>query len=90
MARKLSKEKTATPLNPSEGGNSANAPQDPDRDQSRLPREGDYRNVETSVNDPSYYDDDYEVRQENEIQRDEARRGKKIVNAKPGRRRWKG
>jgi hypothetical protein len=90
MARKISKEKTGMPLDPSEGRNSSNAPQDLNDQQSRLPQEGDYRNVQLSVNNPSYFDDDYEVRQDNEIQRDEARRGKKILSTKAGRRRWKG
>ena len=88
MARKLSKEKTGMPLNPSEGGSPAGSPQD--NLQNRQLQEGDYRNVETSVNNPSYFDDDYEVRQENEIERDQARRGKKIMSTKAGRRRWKG
>jgi hypothetical protein len=90
MARKISKEKTGMPLDPSEGGSPSNAPRDLNVPQGRPPQEGDYKNVQFSVNNPSYFDDDYEVRQDIEIQRDEARRGKKILSTKAGRRRWKG
>lgn len=30
-------------------------------------QQGNYKNIETAVNNPSYFDDDYEVEQENKI-----------------------
>jgi hypothetical protein len=79
MSNDLSKnQKRGTPLNPSErGGDSAN-PKREDSQQNEKPKEGEYRNIETSVNNPSYFDDDYEVKQENEISKEEARREKEI------------
>lgn len=35
-----------------------------------------YKNIETKVNNREYFDDDYEVKQENQIARDEAKRVK--------------
>jgi hypothetical protein len=55
----------------------------PDEPQNQGAREGDYKNVETSVNNPSYFDDSYESQQEDEISseepktEDEGRVGKK-------------
>lgn len=34
-------------------------------------REGDYKNIETAVNNPSYFDDDYAVKQEEEFVHDD-------------------
>ena len=34
-------------------------------------KEGEYKNVETSVNNPSYFDDSYESEQEDEITMEE-------------------
>lgn len=36
-------------------------------------KEGDYRNAETAVNNASYFDDDYEVKKEEEISHEEAK-----------------
>lgn len=33
----------------------------------------DYKNIETAVNNPNYFDDDYAVEQENKIGQDEAK-----------------
>jgi len=33
----------------------------------------DYKNIETAVNNPNYFDDDYAVKQENKIGQDEAK-----------------
>jgi hypothetical protein len=55
----------------------------PDEPQNQGAREGDYKNIETSVNNPSYFDDSYESEQEDEISmeepktEDEGRVGKK-------------
>lgn len=35
--------------------------------------ESSYKNVETSVNNPAYFNDDYEIEQENEMSTDEAK-----------------
>jgi hypothetical protein len=32
-----------------------------------------YKNIETSVNNPNYFNDDYEVKQEDEMNKEEAR-----------------
>lgn len=45
----------------------------PDEPKNQGAREGDYKNVETSVNSPSSFDDDYESKQEDEITREEAK-----------------
>lgn len=76
MSKDVSNKKRGTPANPSErGSDSANPQTKPDQGH-REPKEGEYRNIETSVNNPSYFDDDYEVKQDNKIVEDEARREK--------------
>lgn len=77
MSKNLSRQKRGTPLNPSEGGSETNTPQREGGHQKQKPQEGDYRNVETSVNNPSYFDDDYETKQEDKILRDEVKSAKK-------------
>jgi len=73
MSNDLSKkQKRGTPLNPSERGSDSAGPQKKGDQQNEEAKEGEYRNVETTVNSPSYFDDDYEVAQENEISRKEA------------------
>ena len=37
------------------------------------PSQQEYKNIETSVNSPSYFDDDYEVKQEDKISSEEAK-----------------
>lgn len=74
MSKDLSNKKRGTPSNPSEGGAGSGNPQTPPSHRNTEPKEGDYRNIETSVNNPSYFDDDYEVEQENKIAEDEAKR----------------
>ena len=43
----------------------------PDNPQNQGAREGEYKNVETSVNNPSYFNDDYESQQEDELTEEE-------------------
>lgn len=79
MSNDLSKDqKRGTPLNPSERGSDSASPKRGGDQAGEEPKEGEYRNIETSVNNPSYYDDDYEVKQEGEISGEEARREKEI------------
>ena len=40
-------------------------------------KEGDFRNAETSVENASYFDDDYEAGKEDEMSREEAKEEKK-------------
>lgn len=73
MGNDLSKDqKRGTPLNPSEGGSASVSPKREGDLPSEKPQEGDYRNIETSVNNPSYFDDDYEAKQEGEMSKEEA------------------
>jgi len=72
MSEDLSKQKRGTPLSPSEGESKTHNPQRPNQ-QKQGAQEGEYRNIETAVNNPSYFDDDYAVEQGNEILREEAR-----------------
>ncbi len=85
MSNNLSKQKGGTPLNPSERDSGASTPQRKQDQQKSEPREGEYRNVETAVNNPSYFNDDYETEQEAQISREEART--KNENDTPGKRR---
>ena len=86
MSNELSKkQKRGTPLNPSEGGSDSANPKRGDLQSKEEPKEGEYRNVETSVNNPSYFGDEYEAEQENEISREEARTENE--NDVPGSRR---
>lgn len=48
-------------------GGSANHPQNQ--------KEGDAKNIETSVNNPGYFDDDYESKAEEEITGEESKTG---------------
>ena len=41
--------------------------------QQQEPKEGEFRNAEKAVNDSSYFDDDFESRQENEMNKEEAK-----------------
>lgn len=45
----------------------------PDDPQHQGAREGDYKNIETSVNNPDYFDDSYESQAEDEITEEEPR-----------------
>lgn len=61
----------------------------PGKSNSQIPGEkgrGDdqYKDIVTRVNNREYFDDDYEVKQENQISRDEAKREKE---SRAGRRR---
>ena len=73
MSKDVSNKKRGTPANPSEGGSGSGNPQTPPAQRSTEPKEGEYRNIETSVNNPSYFDDDYEVEQDNKIAEDESK-----------------
>jgi hypothetical protein len=55
----------------------------------RKGREGNYKNIETSVNNPAYFNDDYESRAEDEIARQESK-SEKDQRMKRGGNRWKG
>lgn len=65
-------------FDPSDADGSANNPQT----NTNGTRQGPYQNVETSVNNPNYFDDDYAVKRENEISDDEARSEQ---NDRPGK-----
>ena len=60
----------ATEPEPAEGNETSRAPQVPP---SREPKEGSYRDAETTKSNPGAYDDAYEVEQEEEITNEEAR-----------------
>ena len=83
MANESLKQERGTPMNPSERGSDTIDPQR-NGDEKEAPKEGDYRNVE-SVESPSSYDDDYEINQENEINREDAK--SENENDIPGKRR---
>ena len=53
----------------SESNNGANRPQT--GQQNSTPQEGDYRNVETAVNNKEYFGDEYEIEQEDELTMEE-------------------
>jgi hypothetical protein len=63
----------------------SNRKHSPDHPQKRGAREGDYENVETSVNNPSYFNDDYESQQEDEITEEEPKTEKEQREGKRGR-----
>lgn len=56
---------------PSESRKGATAPQ-PQRHEKQQPNEGDYRNIETAVNSPSQFNDDYAAKQDAAIAQKEA------------------
>jgi hypothetical protein len=66
-----------------------NSGHSPDEPQNQKGREGNYRNIETSVNDPSYFNDDYALRAENEIATEESKPEKEQRTDKRGNH-WKG
>ena len=70
MSKKLSKEKRGESLNPSQGNTN---PARPNQEQNEGAAEGSYRNVETSVNNPDYYDDEKVTRMEDELTEEEPR-----------------
>ena len=57
----------------------------PDEPQNQGAREGDYKNIETSVNNPSYFDDSYESQQEDAITEEEPKTEKEQQEGKRGR-----
>ena len=61
----------------------------PDKPQNQGAREGHYNNVETPVNNPAYFNDDYESRAEDEIARQESKSEKEQRTNRRGNR-WKG
>ncbi len=73
MSKDVSNKKRGTPANPSERGGDSGHPQTPPGQRNTEPKEGEYRNIETSVNNSSYFDDDYEVEQDNKIAEDESK-----------------
>jgi hypothetical protein len=62
--------------------NRKHSPNDP---QKQGAREGDYKNVETSVNNPSYFDDSYESKAEDEISEEKLKSEKEQTSEKKGR-----
>ena len=69
MSNNLSQEKRGA-LEPSDGGNNSDTSRE--EKQNGGAQEGQYKNIETSVNNRSYFGDDYEVEQEDEMSRNEA------------------
>jgi hypothetical protein len=67
MSKDLSQEKRGAELNPSENNDRQEKP----TEQNSGAQEGSYRNVETSVNKPEDFDDDYEVAQEDDLTMEE-------------------
>jgi len=57
----------------------------PDDPRHQAAREGDYKNAETSVNNPSSFDDSYESKSEDEITREEPKTEKEQRAGKKGR-----
>jgi hypothetical protein len=80
---RMSKENRGAPVNPSEQGSPSSKPQQSQK--RKEPKEGEYRNIETPVNNTSYFGDDFEVRQEEEIAREEVK--SEDENNVPDRRR---
>ena len=76
MSKDVSSKKGGTPTNPSERGSDSANPQTKPDQRNTEPKEGEYRNIETSVNNPSYFDDEYEAQQDNQIVEDESKREK--------------
>jgi hypothetical protein len=60
-----------TPQNPSESRGGATSPSRQGQQQEK-PKEGDFRNIETTANNPSSFDDGYAVEQEEKISEHEA------------------
>jgi hypothetical protein len=77
MANHASKLKGGTPVNPSEGESNNDNNNPKTGNDVQLSKEGDYRNAETAVNNPSYFNDDYEADQETQITEEEAKEEKK-------------
>jgi len=53
--------------------------------QNQRESESNYKNIETSVNNPSYFDDNYESKAENEIAEEETKTEKQQRAGKKGR-----
>jgi hypothetical protein len=53
--------------NPSESRNDSTAPSDPKEEQPKQPKEGSIRKIDESSTNPSRFDDNYEVAEENAI-----------------------
>ena len=58
----------------------------PDDPKNQGAGEGNYKNVETSVNNPSYFDDSYESRTEDELTEEESKAEKQNRDGMKGRR----
>ena len=63
--------KRGTPQNPSESRGGTTNPSRLGQQQEK-PKEGDFRNIETAVDNPSNFDDDYAAEQEEKISEQEA------------------
>jgi len=70
MSNNLSQQKRGEALESSDVGN--NSDKSREGKQNGGAQEGEYKNIETSVNNRSYFGDDYEVEQEDEMSRNEA------------------
>ena len=59
------------------------APDQPENDRKEsVPREGEYRNVETGTTNPEQFNDEYESRREDQLSEEEARREKEGKTSK--------
>jgi len=65
----MTNENAVTPADPAQRNE---APDQPQQDP-KQPKEGDFRNVETGVNNPGQFDDNFETEQEDQISEEEAR-----------------
>jgi hypothetical protein len=70
MSKDLSQEKRGAPLE-SESGRTNQ--QQPSGKEGNGAREGEYKNIETSVNNKEHFNDDYESSAEDELTREEPR-----------------
>jgi hypothetical protein len=66
MPKDLEQGKTGNTPDPSENANRTSR-----NEQNQDPGEGSYRNIETSVNNKEYFDEEYETEQDNKISEDE-------------------
>lgn len=73
MSKDLSKQKRGAPLDGNQQGNNSNDPGHQQQAAEKGRSDEQYKNVETSVNNRSYFGDEYGVGKENEISRDESR-----------------
>ena len=71
MDKNRSEQNSGSSMNPSEGSQTSAAPQQ-QSDKEQPLKEGEYKNIETSVNNRSYFGEDYAVEQEEAMGQEEA------------------